>query len=50
MLIVTLCYKNKKTTKTPPNNIQYTGSMIKKNDIKKNTNTTHSVKDFALMW
>lgn len=49
-MFVTLCYKNKKKTqKKPPNNIQYTGSMIKKNDIKKNTNTTHSVKDFALM-
>lgn len=41
--------EQKKTQKKPPNNIQYTGSMIKKNDIKKNTNTTHSVKDFALM-
>lgn len=39
----------KKTQNNNPNNIQYTGSMIKKNDIKKNTNTTHSVKDFALM-
>lgn len=50
-MFVTLCYKNKKKpTKKPIYNIQYTGSMIKKNDIKKNTNTTHSVKDFALMW
>lgn len=50
-MFVTLCYKNKKKTqKKPPNNIQYTGSMIKKNDIIKNTNTTHSVIDFALMW
>lgn len=47
------CYivlqEQKKNTKKPPNNIQYTGSMIKKNDIIKNTNTTHSVIDFALM-
>lgn len=49
-MFVTLCYKNKKKPQNNnPNNIQYTGSMIKKNDIKKNTNTTHSVKDFALM-
>lgn len=41
--------RTKKNTKNPPNNIQYTGSMIKKNDIIKNTNTTHSVIDFALM-
>lgn len=35
-LIVTLCYKNKKKhTKNPPNNIQYTGSMIKKMILKK---------------
>lgn len=27
--------EQKKTQKNPPNNIQYTGSMIKKNDIKK---------------
>lgn len=48
-MFVTLCYKNKKNKKQNPNNIQYTGSMIKKNDIIKNTNTTHSVIDFALM-
>lgn len=49
-MFVTLCYKNKKNPqKTPIYNIQYTGSMIKKNDIIKNTNTTHSVIDFALM-
>lgn len=41
--------RTKKTPQKHPNNIQYTGSMIKKNDIKKNTNTTHSVIDFALM-
>lgn len=35
--------------KNTPNNIQYTGSMIKKMILKKNTNTTHSVIDFALM-
>lgn len=40
--------RTKKNTKKNPF-IQYTGSMIKKNDIKKNTNTTHSVIDFALM-
>lgn len=48
-MFVTLCYKNKKNPQKNPNNIQYTGSMIKKNDIKKDTNTTHSVIDFALM-
>lgn len=41
--------RTKKTHKKPIYNIQYTGSMIKKNDIIKNTNTTHSVIDFALM-
>lgn len=42
--------RTKKThKKNPIYNIQYTGSMIKKNDIIKNTNTTHSVIDFALM-
>lgn len=47
---VTLCYKNKKKTHTKnPYNIHYTGSMIKKNDNKKNPNTTHSVIDLALM-
>lgn len=36
-MFVTLCYKNKKknTQKNPPNNIQYTGSMIKKMILKK---------------
>lgn len=48
-MFVTLCYKNKKNPQKPIYNIQYTGSMIKKNDIIKNTNTTHSVIDFALM-
>lgn len=48
-----MCYivlqKQKKTHTKNPYNIHYTGSMIKKNDNKKNPNTTHSVIDLALM-
>lgn len=50
-MFVTLCYKNKKKTqKKTQITFNILALWLKKNDIKKNTNTTHSVKDFALMW